>query len=271
MAQVLPIVLGFIVAAGCGGYRSPSPASQGEYEQSHGRELSEARRLHAAGKVEESAVILRRLLSDESWQVRARAISVIGELHERSLLPELHRALEDSSLFVRERVTRVLQTVGDRSSLPPLREALSSESDAAVRGNIAEALAKIGGATELPALSRLLQHDQDDGVRARTAFALGDAGIGAAVDPLILALGDRSASVRERAAEALGKIGDPRARPALEKSGRNDPDSAVRASAAAALGKLRGLKTSEGRRAFPSDAVLRPIDRCSASEDDGRA
>ncbi len=270
MAQVLPIVLGFIVAAGCGGHRNPSPTSHGEYEQSHGRELSEARRLHAEGKVEESAVILRRLLSDENWQVRASAISVIGELHERSLLPELHRTLKDPMLFVRERVTRVLQTVGDVSSLPPLREALS-EPDAAVRGNIAEALAKIGGAAELSALSQLLQHDQDEGVRARTAFALGEAGVGAAVDPLISALGDHSASVRERAAEALGKIGDPRARPALEKAARNDPDSAVRAGAAAALEKLRGIKTSEGRGAFPhDDAVLRQIDRCSASVDDGR-
>jgi len=238
MAQVLPIILGFIVAAGCGDHRNPPPASQGEFEQVHGRELSEARRLHAEGKVEESAAILRPLLSDTSWQVRASAISVIGELHERSLLPELHRALKDPALFVRERVTRVLQTVGDASSLPPLREALS-DPDAAVRGNIAEALAKLGGATELPALSRLLQRDEDESVRGRTASALGQARLGAAVDPLVSALGDRSPSVRASAAEALGEIGDPRARSALEKSARSDPDNAVRASAAAALEKLR--------------------------------
>jgi len=248
MAQVvLPLVLGFVVAAGCGDHRSPSPPSQGEYEQVHGRELSEARRLHAEGKVEESAAILRRLVSDASWQVRARAISVIGELRERSLLPELHRALKDPMLFVRERVTRVLQTVGDVSSLPPLREALS-EPDAAVRGNIAEALAKIGGAKELPALSQVLQHDEDEGVRARTAFALGEARLGAAVDPLVSALGDRSLSVRARAAEALGEIGDPRARSALEKSARSDPDSGVRASAAAALKKLRATGTGSESR-----------------------
>lgn len=217
MAQVLPLVLGLIVAAGCGGHRSPSPPSGGEYEQVHGRELSEARRLHAEGKVEESAAILRRLVSDESWQVRATAISVIGELRERSLLPELHRAMKDSSLFVRERVTRVLQTVGNASSLPPLRETLTSEPDAAVRGNIAEALAKIGGAAEIPALSQLLQHDQDAGVRARTA-------------------------------SALGELGDPRARSALEKSAQSDPDSGVRAIAAAALKKLRATGTGSESR-----------------------
>jgi HEAT repeat protein len=249
MAQVLPLVLGFVVAAGCGDHRSPSSSpSQGEYAEVHGRELSEARRLRAEGKVEESAAILRRLMSDPSWQVRASAISVIGELRERSLLPELHHALKDSMLFVRERVTRVLQTVGDVSSLPPLREALWSEPDAAVRGNIAEALAKLGGAKELPALSQVLQHDEDEGVRARTAFALGEARLGAAVDPLVSALGDRSLSVRARAAEALGEIGDPRARSALEKSARSDPDSGVRASAAAALEKLRTTGTGSESR-----------------------
>ncbi|MEP6802112.1 MAG: HEAT repeat domain-containing protein [Acidobacteriota bacterium] len=246
MAQALPLILGFVVATGCGNHRSPSPPSQGEYEQVHGRELSEARRLHAEGKVEESAAILRQLVSDASWEVRARAISVIGELRERSLLPELHRALKDPMPFVRERVTRVLQTVGDVSSLPPLREALS-EPDAAVRGNVAEALAKIGGAKELPALTQVLQHDEDEGVRARTASALGEAHLGAAVDPLVSALGDQSVSVRARAVEALGEIGDPRARAALEKSARRDPDSQVRASAAAALKKLRTGTGSESR------------------------
>lgn len=238
MSQFLPLVFVLIVVAGCADQRSPSPPSRGEYEQNNGRELSEARRLHAAGKIDESNAILRSLLSNSSWEVRASAISVIGELRERSLLPELHRALKDPMLFVRERVSRVLQTVGDVSSLPALREAMS-ERDAAVRGNIVEAIVKIGGAKELPALSQVLLHDEDEGVRARTAAALGAAGVGAAVDPLVSALADPSVSVRSRAAEALGEIGDPRARAALEKSARSDPDSGVRASAAAALTKLR--------------------------------
>ncbi|HEX7418587.1 MAG TPA: HEAT repeat domain-containing protein, partial [Thermoanaerobaculia bacterium] len=140
------------------------------------------------------------------------------------------------------------QTVGDASSLPPLRDALSSEPDAAVRGNIVEALAKIGGATELPALTQVLQHDKDEIVRARTASALGKAHLSGAVDALVSALGDESASLRAGAAEALGEIGDPRARSALEKAARSDPDSSVRTSAAAALGKLHATGTGSQRR-----------------------
>jgi len=144
-------------------------------------------------------------------------------------------------LFVRERATRVLQTIGDASSLEPLREALS-EPDAAVRGNVAEALAKIGRAKELAALTRVLERDADEDVRARTAAALGQARVAGAVDPLVAALRDRSLSVRARAAESLGEIGDPRARRALERCAASDPESGVRASAEAALQRLHSAK-----------------------------
>ena len=98
------------------------------------------------------------------------------------------------------------------------------------------------------ALSQLLQHDEDESVRGRIASALGQARLGAAVDPLVSALGDRSPAVRASTAEALGEIGDPRARSALEKSARSDPDSAVRASAAAAIEKLRATETGSENR-----------------------
>lgn len=147
------------------------------------------------------------MTSDPDWQVRARAISAIGAQHEQSLLPEVHRALKDEATFVRERASRVLQTLGDKSSLTPVSEALSSEPDPAVRGNLAEALAKIGGASEIGRLSEVLQDDRDPGVRARTAQVLGD----------------------------LGEV----ARPALERSAAGDPDANVRATASAALQRLR--------------------------------
>lgn len=238
MAQNLALLLGLMIAAGGGEDRRP-PTPQGEYEQVRGPDFSLARQLNREGKREKSAAILRKLVADPQWEVRARAILVIGELRERSLLPELNRAIKDPMLFVRERATRVLQTMGNASSLGPLREALS-EPDAAVRGNIAEALARIGGARELPTLRKILQHDADEDVRARTAAALGDARVAAAVDPLISSLGDASVSVRARAAEALGEIEDSRARSALENVARSDPDTGVRQSAASALRRLVG-------------------------------
>ena len=49
------------------------------------------------------------------------------------------------------------------------------------------------------------------------AFALGLAGDRGAVDRLLAALADADTGVRARAAEALGRIGDPRAAPAIAR------------------------------------------------------
>ena len=62
----------------------------------------------------------------------------------------------------------------------------------------------------------------------------------AAVSPLITALADDDAAVRQAAAEALGQIGQP-ARPALQPLWRliRDPDEAVRESALRAIRRIR--------------------------------
>lgn len=179
-------------------------------------------------------------MADPRWQVRARAITEIGELRERRLLPELARALNDPMVAVRERTSRVLQWMGDDSSLPALRAAVRDESDPAVRGNVAEALARIGGRKELALLDAVLRGDPDEGVRARTAAVLGATQIRDAAPLLIAALADHGVSVRARAAEALGELRDPRGRYALERTERSDPDAGVRATAASALARLRG-------------------------------
>ena len=211
------LTLALFLAAGCGDNRSPS----------------------AHPHPDDSITALRQRMADPRWQVRARAITEVGELRERRLIPELVRALNDPMVAVRERASRVLQWMGDDSSLPPLRAAVRHESDPAVRGNVAEALARIGGRKELPLLGTVLTSDPDEGVRARTAAALGAAQIREAVPLLIAALADPGVSVRARAAEALGDSRDPLARAALERTARSDSDAGVRATAASALARLR--------------------------------
>jgi len=55
---------------------------------------------------------------------------------------------------------------------------------------------------------------------------------------------DASAPVRRAAAEALGKIGDPAARSALERALRSESDDGVRRAAAAAMSRL-GLESGD--------------------------
>jgi HEAT repeat protein len=62
----------------------------------------------------------------------------------------------------------------------------------------------------------------------------------AANAPLISALADNEAQVRQAAADSLGQIGEP-ARPALQPLWRliHDPDEAVRESAVRAIHRIR--------------------------------
>ncbi|GIW79964.1 MAG: hypothetical protein KatS3mg105_1771 [Gemmatales bacterium] len=77
----------------------------------------------------------------------------------------------------------------------------------------------------------MLSH-QDERVRAESVMQLGRLRAYRAVDAVAATLaGDRSPSVRESAARALGLIGSKNALPALERAAQIDPDRDVRRAA----------------------------------------
>jgi HEAT repeat protein len=74
--------------------------------------------------------------------------------------------------------------------------------------------------------------DADERVRSESVMQLGRLKAQQAVDPLAATLaGDRSATVREAAARALGLIGSPTSLPALQRAAQVDNDRDVRRSA----------------------------------------
>ena len=80
----------------------------------------------------------------------------------------------------------------------------------------------------------------DDHVRADAAVQLGRMKATRAVQPLMrLLAGDRSASVRESSARALGLIGDTATLPALQRAAQADDDHDVRHSAQFAAEVIR--------------------------------
>ena len=88
---------------------------------------------------------------------------------------------------------------------------------------------------ELPLLD-----STDDHVRADAAVQLGRLKATRAVQPLMrLLAGDRSASVREASARALGLIGDTATLPALQRAAQADDDRDVRHSAQFAAEGIR--------------------------------
>jgi HEAT repeats len=80
--------------------------------------------------------------------------------------------------------------------------------------------------------------DNSPEIRARSAEVLGVIGSYAEVPGLIDALKDSDPQVRLNATKALAKIGDENAIPALCKLLSEDPNDAVRSSAANALGRI---------------------------------
>jgi HEAT repeat protein len=97
-----------------------------------------------------------------------------------------------------------------------------------------KALGQIKDPRAVKSLIRVLS-DKDWFVRERAAEALSKIGE-PAIDPLIAALKDRNGLVRERAAEALSKIGEPAIDPLI--AALKDRNGLVRERAAEVLGKV---------------------------------
>lgn len=130
--------------------------------------------------------------------------------------------------------------VAGGDAIPALSRALRDD-DQAVRLRAAQAISKIGDpqGRSVSSLSLALARDASLDVRAMAAEALGLIGspAGAAADALIRALGDESAVVRERAAEAVGRLALKRAEDSLRRLS-DDPDDRVRRAARSALDGL---------------------------------
>lgn len=183
------------------------------------------------------------------------------------LVAALAAALNDAAVVVRRRAARGLGQLGPAAlgAIPRLIEALQDE-DASVAHTAAFALESMVGAKKAagpatdaapaapsmsPALSTLisgLKHG-DASVRWRAAVALGGLGAGAvvAVPDLVDLLDDETEIIRWEAAKALGRMGASAkdAVPALAATLHGQEDAIVRRSAAEALGRI-GAAADDG-------------------------
>ncbi len=147
-------------------------------------------------------------------------------------LETMIQSIREENEPMRNRMFMKLRVLGD-ASVGPIVDALDDPA-AEVRHYLAFTLGYLDDEAVIDPLFALFRSDPDVAVRSAAAEALGRQECVEAVDPLIEALADTSAQLRQSAAYALGLIGDPRARPALEKA-KSDSDDLVRFFAEDAL------------------------------------
>lgn len=247
-------------------------------EQELLRRLTRLRSAADAGweEVLEVAALSERLRHPDA-AVRFRA-----SLEASSAAPVVElveRLATDPAGGVREGLTWALSHHG--SAATEVVVAKLTDPDPDVRFQFAHVLGKLGDPTAVPELARLLE-DKDPRVAAKAAQSLGALGgseaaealvrtLGGAPSPdavvsalgavgrdavahLLVAIEDDDATVRARAAEALGFIGDERAASALVVA-LSDSSSLVRYEALVALGQT------------PGDVSVTAIDALTDAED----
>ena len=134
-----------------------------------------------------------------------------------------------------------LSAVKAREGIPEAREIVESRETKYLSPAI-RLLGRAGGAAETDLLLSLYEsEDSSDSLRQDVILALGEIGAQAAVESLMKTLDDTAGKKGTRmfAAEALGKIKDARAVPALVRAA-NGEDPQVRGTSVAALGNFSG-------------------------------
>jgi len=97
-----------------------------------------------------------------------------------------------------------------KGDFPGLINALEYQNVWRVRRDAAAALGEIGDADAVEPLMAALEDDSAS-VRIAVIAALGRIGDPAAVEPLMAAIRSQAVDIRKAAADSLGQIGDPRA------------------------------------------------------------
>lgn len=171
---------------------------------------------------------------------RVAAADALGELRDRSVIPDLIKTLGVPDESLREAAVRALGRLHDASATPALVQVLQSEAAADVRKAALEAIREIGDPLGMPYLVEALKNSA---LRSSAASEIRRSGDPSLVPFLLWTLGSGSASPRSAASRALSNIATFSTVPALLRS-RNHSDAAVRKSATSDLRDvLRSPKT----------------------------
>lgn len=211
---------------------------------------------------------LKPMLRDPVWDVRRATAAALGKLKDPRAVVALAAALQDEDADVREASVIALGNLNDRRAIGPLVNALA-DATTSVRRIAAASLSRIDedwvaseeARAAVEGLKGALQ-DQDSDLRYSVGKLLSSLGVHAeetdllspgetlasspekrrklAASLLLATLCDADHVLRQAAAESLGRLGEQRAAPALQRALR-DTHAGVRLAAEQALLELQSV------------------------------
>lgn len=179
---------------------------------------------------------LFRYLQSADPLVRLRTVEVIGRIQDPGDAPYITRMLADRDERVVEEAIFALGQLGNSTAVDALSR-LEPRAPTSARCLIAEALGKLGGEASTVVLERMLQ-DSLSSIRQNAALALARSGDPEAVSPLLVAVHDPDPEVVWRVIYALENSQSKRIVQAIEPFLDHD-NARVRAFAARNLGKQK--------------------------------
>lgn len=167
-------------------------------------------------QIAEKPVDLYEMLKSTEPSKRRGAVDAIGRKKNSADAPVLIQALGDSDPGVKIAACDALglmreQTATDKIIL------LLDDGEPQVRQSACVALGYIGDPKAKPELIKRVNKDTSDSVRTQAILILGNMRSAEAVDSLIPLLQDKNPDIQLLSAQALGKIEDPKAAPAVKK------------------------------------------------------
>jgi putative membrane-bound dehydrogenase-like protein len=184
---------------------------------------------------------IRDLIFDPQPAVRTAAVAAVLETGDREMLAALrNRFAEEPDPAVRRVLALAFGTLGDRLAVPALIAALrAAETPEPVRAAALESVETIGGEAAGRALIDLLEQGAlGVAQQPRVIAALGNFQARPAVATLLRSLASPAPAVRAAAAAALGKVGERDGVGPSLQARLDDPAPEVREAAITALGAL---------------------------------
>lgn len=146
---------------------------------------------------------------------RRIAVDNIGRQRNPQDVPVLINALDDSDSGVKIAVIDTLGLMREQSAADKIISLLNDK-EPQVRQSACVALGYIGDPKAQEGLIERVKNDTDNSVRTQAILILGNMRSQSAVDSLIPLLKDKNLDIRLMSAQALGKIGDAKAAPAIK-------------------------------------------------------